>query len=84
MLHDTPDKPAPNRRKSRAQERLELLELVYESFLQKFCSQGSQPADLEIPQEYNEVFGEQRRALDAEWRRYMRGLTTDLSQVLKS
>jgi hypothetical protein len=48
MLHDTPDKPRENRKKPRAEERLELLEKVYESFLLKFHAEG---AGLDIPRE---------------------------------
>ena len=48
LLHDTSDQPGPNRKVPRATERLELLEQVYESFLQKFYSQG---VELEIPKE---------------------------------
>ncbi len=49
MLHDTPDRPGENRKLPRAEERLELLERVYESFLLKFYSQEG--GDLDIPQE---------------------------------
>jgi uncharacterized protein DUF1570 len=48
LLHDTPDKPAANRRKPRAQERLDLLEQVYESFLLRFYASG---VELQIPKE---------------------------------
>ena len=48
LMHDTPEKPAEGHKKTRAQERLELLEKVYESFLLKFYSRG---IELEIPQE---------------------------------
>lgn len=48
LLHDTPDKPAPNHRKSRAEERLDLLEQVYESFLLRFYARG---VELEIPKQ---------------------------------
>jgi hypothetical protein len=48
LLHDTPDKPAANRKLPRADERLELLETVYESFLLRFSAQG---IELEIPRE---------------------------------
>lgn len=49
LLHDTPDTfDKAVRKKPRADERLELLELVYESFLLKFYSQG---IELEIPKE---------------------------------
>ena len=46
LLHDTPAKPSPNHKLPRADERLELLEMVYEAFLQKFYSRG---VELEIP-----------------------------------
>ncbi len=48
LLHDTADKPAPNHRKSRAEERLDLLEQVYESFLLRFYARG---VELEIPKQ---------------------------------
>ncbi|MCE9525520.1 MAG: DUF1570 domain-containing protein [Planctomycetales bacterium] len=47
LLHDTPDKPVGNR-KIRSDERLQLLEQVYESFLLKFFANG---VELEIPKE---------------------------------
>lgn len=52
LLHDTPDKPAENRKKPRAQERLELLEQVYESFLLRFYASG---VELQIPKERMKV-----------------------------
>jgi hypothetical protein len=48
LMHDTPDKPAPNRKIPRADERLALLEQVYESFLVRFYASG---CELEIPKE---------------------------------
>lgn len=48
LLHDTPEKPAEGRKLPRAEERLELLERVYESFLLKFYSRG---VELDIPDE---------------------------------
>lgn len=49
LLHDTPDTfDKEVRKKPRAEERLDLLEVVYESFLLKFYSQG---IALEIPKE---------------------------------
>ncbi len=48
LMHDTPDKPGKNRRLPRAEERLALLETVYESFLLRFYSQG---IELELPKE---------------------------------
>ena len=48
LLHDTPDKPYPNRRLSRAEERVQLLEQVYESFLLRFYANG---VELELPRE---------------------------------
>jgi hypothetical protein len=48
LLHDTDPKPAKNRKVPRAQERLDLLEQVYESFLLKFYASG---VELEIPKE---------------------------------
>ena len=46
LLYDTPDKPAEGRKKPRHEERLALLERVYESFLLMFFSRG---VDLEVP-----------------------------------
>lgn len=48
LLHDTPDKPAENRKIPRADERLQLLEQVYESFLLRFYASG---VELEIPKD---------------------------------
>ncbi len=47
LLHDTPDVRGKSK-KTRADERLELLETVYKSFLLKFSLEGF---DLEVPQE---------------------------------
>src|SRR5262245_44497029 len=52
LMYDTPDKPEEGRRKSRADERLDLLERVYEAFVFKFYSQG---VDVEIPTEHLKV-----------------------------
>jgi hypothetical protein len=52
LLHDTPDRPAPNRRVPRADERLQLLEQVYESFLLRFYAHG---VELTIPTERMKV-----------------------------
>lgn len=48
MLHDTDATPHPRTKRTRAEERLRLLEIVYESFMMKFCING---VDLEIPEE---------------------------------
>ncbi|MFN8854832.1 MAG: DUF1570 domain-containing protein [Planctomycetaceae bacterium] len=48
LLHDTPEKPEKGQKKNRAEQRLELLEKVYESFLQFFYSQD---IELNIPEE---------------------------------
>lgn len=48
LLHDTADKPMANRKIPRADERLQLLEQVYESFLLRFYASG---VELEIPKE---------------------------------
>ncbi len=48
LCHDTPEKPEKGRRMNRSDERLALLELVYESFLLKFYSKG---ITLKIPEE---------------------------------
>ena len=63
LLYDTEAKPAPNHKKPRADERLDLLEMVYESFLLRFYSQG---VELEIPRERLQVvlFREHRDYLD--------------------
>ncbi|MBI2477961.1 MAG: DUF1570 domain-containing protein [Planctomycetia bacterium] len=52
LLHDTSDKPTEFKKTSRAEQRLELLELVYESFMLRFFSHG---VDLEIPQQHLKV-----------------------------
>ena len=49
LLHDTPPTPQGKARKTRAHQRLELLETVYESFLLKFCLAG---VELEVPREH--------------------------------
>ncbi|MBC7855023.1 MAG: hypothetical protein IAF94_16450, partial [Pirellulaceae bacterium] len=48
LMHDTSDKPFVNRKIPRADERLLLLEQVYESFLLRFFASG---VELEIPKE---------------------------------
>jgi hypothetical protein len=48
LLHDTPEKVAEGRRKPRAEERLDLLEMVYETFLFTFYARG---IELEVPKE---------------------------------
>lgn len=48
LLHDTPPTPLKGHSKNRAEERLELLEKVYESFLQLFYAQD---IELDIPKE---------------------------------
>lgn len=49
LMHDTPDKPArPKSTKTRAEERIQLLETVYECFLLRFYAYGVQ---LEIPKQ---------------------------------
>lgn len=74
LLHDTPAKPAEGRRKNRADERLELLEQVYESFLLLFYSQD---VELDIPRERMKVvlFNDKKDYLD---------FATDLSPSLSS
>jgi hypothetical protein len=52
LLYDTPDKPREGRRKPRHEERLALLEQVYESFLLMFFSRG---VELEVPRERMKV-----------------------------
>jgi hypothetical protein len=48
LMHDTPDKIVGNAKKTRADERIQLLETVYECFLLRFYAYG---VELEIPQE---------------------------------
>jgi hypothetical protein len=52
LYHDTPDKPEEGKKKTRSDERIELLERVYEAFFFKFYSQG---VDLEIPKDHLKV-----------------------------
>ena len=52
LMHDTPPTKGGKSKKTRAEERLELLETVYESFLLKFCLEGF---DLEVPKEHLKV-----------------------------
>lgn len=40
ILHDTSSEVDPYSKKTRVEERIELLETVYESFLMKFCLEG--------------------------------------------
>lgn len=46
LLHDTSEKKDSRTGKTRAEERLALLETVYESFLMKFCLEG---VELDVP-----------------------------------
>ncbi len=48
LMHDTPDKIVGNAKKTRADERIQLLETVYECFLLRFYAYG---VELEIPKE---------------------------------
>jgi hypothetical protein len=48
LMHDTPSTPAKGRKIPRADERLQLLEQVYESFLVRFFANG---IELEIPKD---------------------------------
>lgn len=48
LLHDTSDKKDRRTRKTRAEERLDLLEAVYKSFLLKFSLEG---VDLHVPEQ---------------------------------
>ena len=52
LLYDTPDKPREGRKKPRHEERLQLLEQVYESFLLMFFSRG---VELHVPKERMKV-----------------------------
>ncbi len=47
LLHDTSPEIDPYSKKTRAQERIELLETVYESYLMKFCLEGY---SLQVPE----------------------------------
>ncbi|HAN97393.1 MAG TPA: hypothetical protein DCQ98_08175 [Planctomycetaceae bacterium] len=78
LLHDTPETfdREKGRRKPRAEERLELLELVYESFLLKFYSRG---IELEIPNERLKVvlFNE-----EADYDRFKLSISPDLASAI--
>lgn len=75
LLHDTPEKKGEGRKKTRADERLALLEQVYESFLLLFHSQD---VDLDIPRERMKVllFNEHKDYLD-----FATGLSPTLSSA---
>jgi hypothetical protein len=75
LMHDTPDTFNKEvRKKPRADERLELLEVVYESFLLKFYSQGF---EIEVPKDRLKV------VLFNEHRDYL-AFATRLSPTLQS
>ncbi len=74
LMHDTSDKPTEFKKTSRAEQRLELLELVYESFMLRFFSHG---VDLDIPQERLKV------VLFSEHKDYLQ-FATQLSPSLQS
>ncbi|MCI0362106.1 MAG: DUF1570 domain-containing protein, partial [Planctomycetaceae bacterium] len=74
LMHDTPDTPAKGSKKTRAEERIQLLEAVYESFLLRFYAYG---VELEIPKERLKV------VLFNEYDRY-RAFSTRLSPSLAS
>ncbi|MCA9104607.1 MAG: DUF1570 domain-containing protein [Planctomycetales bacterium] len=78
LLHDTPDAfdRELGRTKPRAQERLELLEQVYESFLLKFHSKG---VELEIPRQRLMVvlFNE-----EADYNRFATSLSPSLASAI--
>ena len=48
LLHNTSPEKSPYSKKSRVEERIELLETVYESFLMKFCLEGY---SLQVPKQ---------------------------------
>lgn len=52
VLHDTAPAPTGRSKKSRAEQRIELLENVYQSFLFKFCLAG---VNLDVPKEHLKV-----------------------------
>ncbi|MBN2475668.1 MAG: DUF1570 domain-containing protein [Pirellulales bacterium] len=52
LLHDTPTTKPSGSKWTRSEERLRLLETVYESYLMKFCLQG---LELEVPKEHLKV-----------------------------
>lgn len=66
LLHDTSSRKSERTDKTRAEERLELLETVYESFLMKFCLEG---VELEVPDKLLMV------VLFAEHREYLQFVT---------
>ncbi len=74
LMHDTPDTPAKGSKKTRAEERIQLLEAVYESFLLRFYAYG---VELEIPKERLKV------VLFNDYDRY-RAFSTRLSPSLAS
>jgi len=74
LMHDTPDTPAKGSKKTRAEERIQLLEAVYESFLLRFYAFG---VELEIPKERLKV------VLFNDYDRY-RAFSTRLSPSLAS
>jgi hypothetical protein len=63
LLHDTPPTKTGRSKRTRAEERLELLETVYASLLLKFCLQGS---EVEVPGEPLKVvlFAQKKNFLD--------------------
>ncbi|MCA9123003.1 MAG: DUF1570 domain-containing protein [Planctomycetaceae bacterium] len=74
LMHDTSDKPTAHKKTSRSEQRLELLELVYESFMLRFFSHG---VDLDIPEERLKV------VLFSEHRDYLQ-FATQLNPTLQS
>lgn len=74
LMYDTSDEPAEGQKLSRAELRLQLLELVYESFLLRFYAHG---VDLDIPTERLKV------VLFAEHQDYLL-FATKLSPTLQS
>jgi Protein of unknown function (DUF1570) len=74
LMHDTSDEPVAHKKITRAEQRLELLELVYESFMLRFFSHG---VDLEIPKERLKV------VLFSEYKDYLH-FATKLSPDLQS
>ncbi|MEX0714834.1 MAG: DUF1570 domain-containing protein [Pirellulales bacterium] len=64
-----------------------LMEKHFDKFITYYRKLGEFPPDMTIAPEmltslFNEVFGSDRGPLDGEWRSYMRGLKTDIEQVI--
>jgi hypothetical protein len=63
-----------------------LMERHFDKFIQYYKLLGEMPRDLELNSEvltnlFTHVFGEDRKALEQEWRKYMRSLETDIEVI---